>query len=345
MGRRRRWLALSVLLGLVMLGLAGGRPAVALAATLREVSPPALVAPLRDVLDQAQPQVTILEPQPGAVLESSQVDLSLAVEGVAAPTAGGLASRLVWVLDNQPGVPQPLASPRVHLDALLPGTHTLRVYLAYPWGESYKTPATYAQVTFHVLAPSGDHTPNPGRPPLLLASPQGAYGAEPIPLDWWVPLGATGGCPVRWTVNGVSFTPPLPGPLFLSGWQPGRNWVRLECLDGAGRPIPGEFTTVVREVTYQPGGEDDLDRLLRDELDLDTALTGLLKPAPEEPLPQEPKQSPQESDAEPDSLRFDLHTAIPDSDEDEDLDLDSPPPDEAFMPLPDDLPEVVTGMP
>lgn len=158
------------------------------ATNLAEVSPPAVIQQLRLGLDRLQPQVTILTPQPNALLQDNQVAVQLQVEDLPLFKAAQLdmGPHLHLILDNQPSQAVYDVSQPVLLQDLSPGTHTIRVFAARPWDESFKNEGAYAQVTFHVFTKTDANNPDPKQPLLTYSQPQGNYGAEPILLDFYL---------------------------------------------------------------------------------------------------------------------------------------------------------------
>ena len=272
-------------------------------AAVVEVSPPAVIQDLRPVLDQLHPQVTILTPTPESLLQDDQVSVSFKVEDlpVFRDPDLGMGPHLDVSLDDEPdrGI-YDLTEPLV-LKGLKPGTHTIRAVASYPWSESFKNIEAYDQVTFHVFTQT-QASPNSTLPLLTYGSPQGDYGAEPILLDFFVSSGTDGlepqagqnsDMPANWqvqvTVNGFSFEMDAWKPLYLKGFKPGKNWVRLALLDERGEPIPNRFNDTVRLVTLNPDGEDYFSQLVRGDLNPATA-RGIVDPnyTPPAPTPDAP---------------------------------------------------------
>ncbi|HIK43345.1 MAG TPA: hypothetical protein IGR64_00490 [Leptolyngbyaceae cyanobacterium M65_K2018_010] len=274
---------------------------------ITEVSPPETLETLKQIIDAYTPQVRILSPRPGEILDSTTVAVRIQVRGLPLfkDETWQLGPHLHVFLDDQPyRAVYDLAEPLV-FDDLTPGTHTLRVFASRPWHESFKNQGAFDQRTFHVLAQTPQNEVNASAPLLTYSRPQGSYGAEPIMLDFYLtnaPLHMNAqedakddlhDWRIRCTVNGQSFVFDQWQPVYLKGFQPGRNWVQLELIDETGRPIENRFNNTVRIIDYQPGGDDALSRLVRGELDLrqvasiiDPTYVPPPKPAPSpEPLP------------------------------------------------------------
>ena len=255
-----------------------------LAGPMAEVSPPETLDTLKQIIDAYRPQVRILSPRPGEVVESATVSVRFQVRGLPLfkDETWQLGPHLHVFLDDQPYQAVYDASAPLILEDLAPGTHTLRVFASRPWHESFKNQGAFDQRTFHVFAPTPQNEVNASTPLLTYSRPQGSYGAEPIMLDFYLtnaPLHLSAQADpkddlhdwrVRCTVNGQSFVFDQWQPIYLKGFQPGRNWVQLELIDETGRPIENRFNNTVRVIDYQPGGTDTLSRLVRGELDLKT---------------------------------------------------------------------------
>ena len=253
---------------------------VKLVGKISEISPPEAIQELRAVLEKYQPQVTIVSPRSNEVLQDDAVSVRLQVKDLPLFKDEKLAlgPHLHLFLDNQPyqavyGVSQPIV-----LKDLAPGTHTLRAFASRPWHESFKNEGAYAQTTFHVFTKTSDNNPNPDQPLLTYSRPQGVYGAEPIMLDFFLtnaPLHLVAqeddqddvaDWRIKVTVNGSEFVLDRWQPLYLKGFNPGKNWVQLEYIDEKGNPIQNVYNNAARSFTYTPNGKDTLSKLVRDEL-------------------------------------------------------------------------------
>jgi hypothetical protein len=56
------------------------------------------------------------------------------------------------------------------------------------------------------------------------------------------------------------------GPIYLKGFKPGVNWLKLELLNASGKPVANAFSETVRLITFNPNGKDTLSQLVRGEL-------------------------------------------------------------------------------
>ncbi|MEG4631677.1 hypothetical protein QUB56_19130 [Microcoleus sp. AR_TQ3_B6] len=256
----------------------GSEPA--LVNRISEVSPPEAIQKLRKALEIYQPQISILYPLPDQVLQDIDVSVQFQVKGlpIFKDANLGLGPHLQVLLDNQPyaavyDINQPLT-----LSDLEPGTHTLQVFATRPWEESFKNEGAAAQTTFHIFTKTDDNNPDRTLPLLTYNSPQGSYGEQPILLDFYL----TNAPPhqvaqensqdeildwkIRATVNGESFAIDQWQPIYLKGFKPGKNWVKLELIDERGNIVKNAFNNTVRLINYQPLGQDTLSKLVRGEL-------------------------------------------------------------------------------
>jgi hypothetical protein len=245
-----------------------------------EVSPPSAIQELRQGLESYQPQVSILSPKSDEILEDNNVTLKFQVDNlpIFKNSELGLGPHLHVFLDNQPyQAVYDLIQPLVFSD-LAPGTHTVRVFASRPWHESFKNEGAYAQTTFHIFTKTEENQPNSTQPLLTYSRPQGSYGAEPIMLDFYLtnaPLHLVAqkrpddeivDWRIRCTVNGKSFIIDKWQPIYLEGFKPGKNWVKLELIDEQGNPLKNVYNTTSRVLNYEPNGTDTLSQLVRGEL-------------------------------------------------------------------------------
>ena len=253
---------------------------VKLAGKISEVSPPAVIQELREVLEQYEPQVTIVAPRPNEVLQDDTVSVRLQIKDLPLfkDEKLGLGTHLHLFLDSQPYQAVYDVSQPIVLKDLSPGTHTIRAFASRPWHESFKNDGAYAQTTFHVFTKTPDNNPSLELPLLTYSRPQGAYGAEPIMLDFFLtnaPLHIVAqendkddvaDWRIKVTVNGSEFVLDRWQPLYLKGFTPGKNWVQLEYIDEKGNPIQNVYNNPARSFTYTLNGQDTLSKLVRDEL-------------------------------------------------------------------------------
>lgn len=282
-----------------------------LAGQIAEVSPPETLESLKQIIDAYTPQVRILSPRPGEVLDDTAVTVRLQVRGLPLfkDDTYQLGPHLHLFLDNAPYKAVYDLSEPITFEDLSPGTHTLRVFASRPWHESFKNQGAFDQRTFHVVAPTPQNELNAKAPLLTYSRPQSTYGAEPIMLDFYLtnaPLHMSAQAEdsddlhdwrIRCTVNDQSFAFDQWQPIWLKGFKPGRNWVQLELIDESGNPIDNRFNNTVRIIDYQPGGSDTLSRLVRGELGLKD-VAGIIDPTyvPPAPPASEPEPEPEPTD-------------------------------------------------
>ncbi len=246
--------------------------------TLEEVSPPDQILQLRRSLSQREPQVKIVGLKPNTTIDQTTASIRFEVEdfSIFKDPELNLGPHLDVLLDDQPYAEVYDAKQTIAFSDLKPGTHTIRIFASRPWHESVKTPSAFDQLTFHVFAPTQAHRPPSDQPLLTYGQPHGTYGAEPILLDYLLtpPSGDTKGSEptalpsskVRVTVNGTSFTTEEQPPIYLKGFKPGENWVKVELLNSSGKAISNDLDETVQLVTLNPGGNDTLSKLVRGAL-------------------------------------------------------------------------------
>ena len=331
--------------------------------TIERVDPPALISELEPWLDIYAPQVTIRQPQSDQVFDDTTVDVVLGVQDlpIYKDEVWALGPHVNLLLDNQHcGSVYDFDQPVV-LQDLTPGTHTLRAFAVRPWDESFKNEGAYAQVTFHVFAKTDENSPAVDRPLLTYGTPMGAYGAEPILLDFYLtnaPLHQVAqdnplisDWRVRYTLNGDSLILNDWESVYVKGLQPGRNWVQLTLVDDGGNPVEGVFNSTVRLINYDPGLDDSLAKIVRGDRTRAVG-GGIVEPTyqPPRPEPTEPEPTEPES-AEPPEAPPALEPVTPDSVPETvpprsappEVDRAAEPPDEISPPsdsaLPDPAPE------
>ncbi|MEM7063619.1 MAG: hypothetical protein AAF572_10700 [Cyanobacteria bacterium P01_B01_bin.77] len=264
---------------------------------VKQLAPPALIQKLTPWLDSYAPQVQIRQPKAEQVFDSTTVSVVLQAQDlpIYKDETWGMGPHLEMLLDNQPyGSIYDIDQP-IRLEKLSPGTHTLRVLAELPWHESFKNEGSYDQVTFHIFAKTDENSPTVSQPLLTYSSPVGAYGAEPVLLDFYLT-----GAPlhqvaqdnpmisdwrVRYTINGDSFTLNNWEPIYIEGLQPGQNWVQLTLIDDEENPIEGVFNNTVRLIEYDPDLNDSLAKIVRGELTL-ADVGGIVDPSYEPPVPE-----------------------------------------------------------
>ncbi|MFN3679975.1 hypothetical protein [Thermosynechococcus sp.] len=291
--------AIAFVLSIVLLWSVGDTAAAKSSGSLAEVAAPVAIEEMKDWFDRYEPRLQILAPEANQTLQSRKITVKLSVQGLRLfqDPRTGLGPHVEVVLDDLPSRSVYDLSTPIEFTNLEPGTHLLRAFVVYPWGESMKNPLAYAQTTFHLYTADED-TRSASLPLLTYNQPSGTYGAEPVLLDFYLSnlpldqqLNNEKVWQVRCTINGQSFTVDRWQAHYLTGLQPGDNWVRLELLDGNGQRIPSPYNPITRLVTYQPSGKDVLSRLLRGELAAKNLQSSLSPDLPSN-LPPEPTPEP-----------------------------------------------------
>jgi hypothetical protein len=272
-----------------------------------EVSPPAEIQRLSRLLDQYEPQVSIISPKPEEVLNDTQVNVKFDVKNlpIFKNADFGLGPHIHVTLDNQEYKAVYDLNQTATFDNLGVGTHTIRAFASRPWHESFKNQGAYAQVTFNVFTKTDENTPQAKTPLLTYSRPVGTYGAEPIMLDFYLqnaPLHLIAkddplinDWQVRATIDGQSFTFDRWEPMYLKGFKQGKNWVKLELIEDDGDAIANVFNSTAHLIDFQPDGQDTLARLIRDEkiANIEAIVNpDYVSPAPEVPSAPAPEVSP-----------------------------------------------------
>jgi hypothetical protein len=275
----------------------GAKQTLALGGRLSEVSPPEALQALKPFLAVYEPQIQILSPREGETLTDTRVTVQVQVRDLPIYKDPDLelGPHFHLLLDDQPGQDIYDADATITFTDIAPGTHTLRAFAARPWHESFKNEAAYDQVTFNIFTASSKNDAGQNAPLLTYSQPQGIYGSEPILLDFYLrnaPLhliaaedDSLSDWRIRCTVNDESFVFDLWQPLYLKGFKPGQNWVKLELIDETGQLFPGPFNSAIGVVEYRPGESDPLSTLIRGEIPNDVARV-LVDPTYEPPATQ-----------------------------------------------------------
>jgi hypothetical protein len=249
---------------------------------LAEVTSPQIIRELNQELKQYSPKIKITAPQAEKTFNQTDVAIELAVEDlpIFQDDRFHLGNHLNLIVDNEPFQSiYSLAEPII-IKNLTPGTHTIRVFAVSPWGESFKNKGAYAQTTFNVLTQTNANHPNSDLPLLTYNSPTGTYGAEPVLLDFYLnypnsAIAKNNPDEQKWlvkaTVNGTSFIIEDWQPYYLTGFEPGENWIQLELIDKLGNTIENTFNNTVRVFTYNPQQQDNLAKLITNEIAFDDA--------------------------------------------------------------------------
>ena len=245
---------------------------------LAEITPPQTIKELNSSLKYL-PEVEIVAPKAEQTFNRTDIEVRLNVENlpIFKDDTLQLGNHLNLVVDNEALQPIYSIQEPIIIKNLSPGTHTIRVFAVRPWGESFKNEKAYAQTTFNVLTETNDNRPEPGVPLLTYNSPTG-NATEPLLLDFYLtnaPLHAIAqnnpnlkDWRIKATVNGTSFILEDWQPIYLTGLEPGENWIQLELVDETGNSIENAFNNTVRVFTYDLQQNDALAKLMSDRLTL-----------------------------------------------------------------------------
>jgi hypothetical protein len=247
---------------------------------LAETPTPTIIKELNKQLEKYNPQVKIISPQPKQIINQTNVSIQLQVDDLPLfqDDQLKLGNHLNLILDNEPARQIYDLDESITLENLTPGTHSLRVFAARPWEESFKNDGAYAQTTFSVLTETNDNNPNLNLPLLTYNNPTGTVGAEPILLDFYLtnaPLHTVAqnnsnlkDWRIKATVNGTSFLLENWQPVYLTGLNRGNNWIQLELIDEEGNNIDNTFNNTVRVINYDPQQTDTLAKLVTNKISL-----------------------------------------------------------------------------
>jgi hypothetical protein len=151
---------------------------------------------------------------------------------------------------------------------VLPGTHTVRMYIANAQHEAI--PGTLSTVSFNVAHYGGANLPAPGAPMLTWNLPQGEYlGADAlnVTLDFLL-TNATlspGGLQVAYYVDGRRFL--IQDNCYvrhIKDLAPGLHRVRIELQDANGDLIPGAFNSGERVIAISPASSQNSASVITD---------------------------------------------------------------------------------
>ncbi|PSB03842.1 hypothetical protein [Merismopedia glauca] len=249
----------------------------ATATTLTEVAPPEIISQLRQVTSKYQPRVKIVTPKSNEILDDTTVSVKFQVDGlpIFKDPQLELGSHLNVTVDNRPYQEVYKLDEPLILENLAPGTHTLRIVASTAWNESFKNQDAYGQTTFHVLTKSTDNIPVANQSLITYNSPQGSYSGQPVLLDFYlnhVQNQNQQNERVRVTINNQDFILDNPEPIYLKGFKPGKNWIKLELLDNDGNPLNNIYKDTLGVVNYEPNLQAPLAKLLESNISVSEAL-------------------------------------------------------------------------
>lgn len=229
---------------------------------LQEIAPPGAVQQIREELAQHHPQLSLESPSDGAVLLDENWELVLNIKDwpLANDPELGLGAHVVVQLDENPPLRISQADGpqlRIPMEGLLPGSHRLSAYAAYPWGEAVKAPEASLQWRLHEMQAMQNTQPKEDEPWLITVSPSELSNSQQLLLDWLIwnaPLQNLKEGDGRWrlriSVNGESFQIDHQDAIWIKGLPSGSGPinVQMELLDGLGEPIDPVFNNQLRIV-------------------------------------------------------------------------------------------------
>lgn len=217
--------------------------------------------------DGAKPELHIVSPEEGAVIEGPVVKVTLHLAGdlkgyKPSKDANGQGNHVHVILDNEPYEAYYDLSQPFELRNVSPGKHMLRVFPSRPWHESYKNEGAFAMVTFTVKGEPANASSaidvDPRAPLLTYSRPKGEYkgaDADAIMIDFWLSnaklKGDGGEYRMRYFVDDdeARFIDKWE-PVWLTGWLTGKHTVRLELLGPDNYPVKnGTYNITTREIT------------------------------------------------------------------------------------------------
>ncbi len=208
------------------------------------VGQPAPAKPLP--VPETGPSVAISSPMRNEVLDSSDVGVFLKVQGLPADSG----AHVHVMLDNQP--PEMMADPvlPVVFRQVKPGLHVVRAFVCDGEHVSFKNRTAFAMVWFKVAGMGEDETFDPALPTLTFNLPGAVCSRadeKNLPVDFLLSglsLGDMNAWRVRVTLDGEQkFLLDASDyiEVFLPSLASGAHAVRLELLDGQGRPMKANF--------------------------------------------------------------------------------------------------------
>ena len=279
---------------------------------LSEVPPSDTIQLLSESLKKYHPKIEIVSPKPYEMLSDNNVSVKLRLTDypLFKNEKLDLGPYLHLFVDKKSYKKIYDLSEPIILEDLDPGTHTIRVLVSRPWHESFKTKEAYAQTTFHIFTEIDNNSPDSSLPMLTYNSPQGDYGEEPIMLDFYIsnlssdPLKNSNinnkkiDWRVKATINGEAFILNKLEPIYLKGFKPGKNWIKLELIDKNGEKINNIFNDAIQLINYDPNKKDILSKLIQGGLSNQLAYSIIDPKFPqipeiiieEEPLPPQLKE-------------------------------------------------------
>jgi len=201
----------------------------------------------------AQAYTRIVSPVQNQCVPGPDVKVQFEAGGITLAQGG---YNLHFKLDDEPFQVQYNGNRAHTFRNVMPGTHTVRVYVANALHEVL--PETVSTVSFNVAHYDGANYVRPGQPTLLFNLPQGQYlgpDAVDVTVDFAV-ANATlspGGYQVAYYADGRRFLVQGPcGPRHLKNLASGLHKIRIELQDHNGDLVPGPFNSGERTILIAP---------------------------------------------------------------------------------------------
>lgn len=250
---------------------------------LEEVPPPELIQQLKGEVSTSTPRIEIVEPRENITIDTQSVEIKLLVSGLDLYKDSdlGLGLHIAVILDDQAPLEIYDVNQPIIIKELKPGSHTIRAIAEYPWNESFKNPAAYAQRSFNILTSS--HQNMAGEYPILtVSSIQNTYSNEPLLLDFVVRQAAAKSptdtdkkfnspknLQVKATLNDQSFViEDADASLYLKGIKDGQNWLKLELEDNQGKLQPGPFSEQTFGFQFSQEKSSAIGKIFSEEMSL-----------------------------------------------------------------------------
>ena len=224
------------------------------AGRLQEVAPPGAVQEIKRALSNRRPQLRLLTPKADSISNTSNLELTLAIEDwpVSRDPELGIGPHVVIQVDDRPLIRiDQLDNKRlkVQLNDLTPGSHRFAAWAAYPWGEAVKSSGASLQWQLHQWQRLEGTQPQANEPWLAPNPITEQVNRQPLLIDWllWnAPLQNLRDGDAQWRVrislDGDSFLADRQDALWLKG--NGSNsgaTLQMELLDGRGEPLQPAF--------------------------------------------------------------------------------------------------------
>ncbi|MDJ0725265.1 MAG: hypothetical protein QNJ38_09155 [Prochloraceae cyanobacterium] len=252
---------------------------------IQEVTVPETIEQLARSL-KYQPEIDIISPKQGENIDQDKVNVKLQVKDLPVYLDSDLklGPHLSLILDDRERQEIYDLKKEITFSNLTAGFHTIRVLALTPWNESFKNKKAYAIASFNIVEEESEEPEPQNRdlsslPILTYNSPYDNVAAEPILLDFYLSnvnlkqdeTIKIEDYQVEVTIGEDSFMLDRIEPVYLTGFDRGKNSIKLELVDRLGNPLDGDFSSVIEEFTYQPNPEDSLSKILEGKISAEVA--------------------------------------------------------------------------